>query len=459
MRSCLINLSKARYLCWKVPKNAHILHICAAFESLSVLLAGLIRISKTESIKRHICGHRTVCLSLAGALIIVMLAWIQTAAARGGDGPVLTRAEQRVVHEAQQAMAAKRYSEAQNSLSAYIEQCKGKVHYLVEFSLGNAWMLDGQPGRALPYYQMAADRYASDPAVWQNLGKTYYELARFGEAGDCLAKAHALIPSPSPTLAYQAAVAYIQANRSAEACPLLERIVTAADGGSDPAWLEALLKVYLDLGQKDKALDLARGLVRRQGRDPRLWQVLANLYIESKAYDKAAAAMAIKLSLTEASREEIEQLGDLYRMAGVPLKAARQYEKLLADKVRPKEVAKVASAYLAARRVDAAIDVLERGVDRHPTFRLWWLLASAFYDRENFARALEAFEQCNRSNPKHPRAYLMKGYCALRLDRLPDAEAAFTQAARFPRQRTEAEQRIKEIRQHRFSVSMRDSTP
>ena len=411
-------------------------------------------------ILNHIFGHRSVCLRLAGALILVMLACLPAAAAKSDDGPALSRAEQRVVHKAQQAIAAKRYAEARNDLSAYIKKSGGKVHYLVEFSLGNAWMLDGKPEHALPHYQAAVTQHTSDAALWQNLGKACFDLGRFGEAADSLAKAHALTLPPSKTLAYQTAVAYIQARQPENARPLLEQIMDPADGDPDPAWLQALLKVYLDLGQKDRALDLARTLVQGKGQDPRLWKVLAHLYIQAKAYDKAAAAMQVRASLAKASREEIILLGDLYRMAGVPLKAARQYEQLLADMIRPKDVAKVASAYLAARRVDAAIDVLERGVDQHPTFRLWWLLAGAYYEREDFEKALAAFEQCNRSNPTHGRAFLMKGYCALQLDQLAAAEAAFTQAARFTGQQAEAEQRLEELGRYRLAnaTSIKDAS-
>ncbi len=404
--------------------------------------------------------HRPVCLPLMGALMIVMI--VRGHAVAGADdaeGLKLTRAEQKIVHEAQQDMAAKRYAEARKKLSAYIRQSDGKVHYLVEFSLGNALMLGNQSEQALPHYRAAAKLNASDVAVWQNLGKACYELARFSEAGDALLKAHDLATPPALTLAYQAAVAYLQAQRPADARPLLERIVTKGDGPPDPAWLEALLKVYLDLDQKDKALDLTHKLVSEKGQDPRLWQMLTHLYIERKAYDKAAAAMEIKASLAEPSRKETEQLGDLYRMAGVPLKAARQYEKLLGDEIRPKDVEKTASAYLAARCVDIAIDVLKRGVDRHPMPRLWWMLAGAFYEREDFDKALKAFEQCTHGNLRHGESHLMMGYCALRLDRLPIAEEAFTQAAHFPRQRAEAEQRLKELGRHRLSISIQDSTP
>lgn len=406
----------------------------------------------------HKIGYHFVCLSLVGTLMIVLAVWLPDAAAGDAVGPALTRAEQTVVHEAQQAMAAKQYATAQKQLANYIDRSGGKVHYLVEFSLGNAWMLDGKPDRALAHYQAAAKGHGADAALWQNLGKAYYELTRFGKAADCLAKAYALTAPPPPSLAYQAAVAYLQAERPADARPLLEGIVAKANGSPDPAWLEALLKAHLDLGQTDKALELTRGLVREKGQDPRLWQVLTHLYINVKAYDKAAAAMEIRASLAEASREEIEQLGDLYRMAGVPLKAARQYKKLLTQSGRPKDFEKVASAYLAARRSDAAIDVLKRGVGCHPTSRLWWLLAGAYYEQENFEKAMAAFEQCTQGDAAHARAYLMMGYCALRLDRLPAAQAAFTQAARFPRQRTEAEKRLGELDRHRVSNSMDDPT-
>ncbi|BBO85461.1 hypothetical protein DSCO28_60270 [Desulfosarcina ovata subsp. sediminis] len=408
--------------------------------------------------KRHPRGHRFICSALIGVLAMLLFSWLP-AAAGDGDGQTLSRTEQQLIHEAQQAMAAQQYATAQKQLAGYIDQGGGKGHYLVEFSLGNAWMLDGHPDRALPYYRAAIEKHGTDVAVWQNLGKAYYELARFGEAGDCLAKCDALTRPPSSPLAYQAAVAYIQAKRPADARPLLERIVADTGGNPDPAWLEALLKVYLDLSQKDKAVGLARRMIRRQGQNPRLWQVLTHLYIDCKAYDKAAAAMEIKASLAEASHKEIEQLGDLYRMAGVPFKAARQYEKLLTQTARPKDVEKVASAYLAARRVDTAIDVLERGINRHASPRLWWLLAGAHYEREDFDKALGAFEQCVHNDFRHGKAYLMVGYCALRLDRLAVAQTAFTQAARFPRQCAEAEQRLKELGQHRLSISMRGSSP
>jgi tetratricopeptide (TPR) repeat protein len=403
-------------------------------------------------------GRRSACLFLIGALTIMSVAWVP-AAATGGDGPKLSRAEQSIIHKAQQAMAAKAYAEAQEQLSDYIEQNDGKVHYLVEFSMGNAWMLDGQPGRALAHYQAAVNRFGEDAAIWQNLGKAYYELNRFSEAADSLAKACTLTAPPQPALAYQAAVAYLQAQRPADARPLLEGIVGQAGDSPEPAWLEALLKVYLDLGQAEKALALTRTLVREKGQDPRMWQVLTHLYINAKAYDKAAAALEIKAALAEASPEEIEQLGDLYRMAGVPIKAARQYEKILAHSVRPKDVEKVASAYLAARRSDAAIGVLKRGVGRQPTARLWWMLAGVYYEQEDFEQAMAAFEQCTRSDPDHARAYLMTGYCALQLERLPAAQAAFTQAARFPSQHAEARQRLKELGRYRQSISLNKSIP
>ncbi len=392
------------------------------------------------------------------ALIIATTIFFPVTAIGNGRAPDLTRDEQQVVHEAQRAMAAKNYAQARKKLSEYIEKTQGKIHYLVNFTLGNAWILDNKPEKALPFYLAAADGHSSDAAVWQNLGKAYHDLGRLREAGDSLAKAYALAVPHAPVIAYQAASAYIEARRPADALPLLERIVKRS-ATPQSEWLEALLKVYMDVGKKRKALDLTRKIVSSKGDSARMWQLLTHLYIDRKDYAKAAAAMEIQLSLFTASPEQIEQLGDLYQMAGVPLKAARQYEKLLARALHPQKVEKTASAYLDARKADAAIDVLKKGIAHRATPFMWWLLASAYYDLEKFDEAMEAFERCICSDPKNGEAHLMMGYCALRLERFAKAQSAFTQAAGFAKQREEANQRLNELERYHLSSTSSPEPP
>jgi tetratricopeptide (TPR) repeat protein len=339
-------------------------------------------------------------------------------------------------------MEKKEYARAREILTAYIEQPSGQVHYLIYFTLGNVLSLEGNAAGALERYRAAANLYPDNAVIWQNMGKACYDLENYVEAGDCLARAHTLKGPESPALAYQAAVAYIQADKPNAARPLLEALVNRPSGTPEPEWLNALLKVYLDLKKPEKALSLTRRLLRRTGDDPRLWQILSRLYIDRGEYKNAAAAMEIYTSLVPPDPDRVRMLGDLYRLAETPLKAARQYEKLLAPGASPKDYERTATAYFAARRTDLAIDVLLRGLEEQPSAAMWGQLAGLYYDKGDFKPAREAFEKSALADPKNARAHLMTGYCALQLDHLTEARNAFERAARFPKQQAEAEKMI-----------------
>ena len=379
-------------------------------------------------------------LAVAVVLVAVWICSLPATAcgAEKKEARPLTRAEQQALYQAQQAIGKKEYAQARKILSTCIKEPSEQVHYLVYFTLGNILAMEGNAADALKHYRTAASLHSGDAVVWQNMGKACYDLERYAEAGDCLAQAHGLKKPESPILAYQAAVAYILADKPAVALPLLEALANRPAGTPEPEWINALLKVYLDLKQPEKALALTHRLLRQAGDDPRLWQILSRLYIDRSEYESAAAAMEIYVSLAPADPDRVRMLGDLYSLAKIPLKAARQYEKSLSANASPKDYEKTAAAYIAAHRTDLAIDVLMRGIKNQPTASLWSQLAGAYYEKGNFEPAWQAFEKSARANPENARAHMMAGYCALRLDRLPSARNAFERAARFPRQHAEA---------------------
>ena len=390
-------------------------------------------------------------------LIIAILLWLPTTlwAKEASSELRPTRTEQKVLHQAQTALSEKAYDKAKSVLEAHMSTHPDGGHYLVAFTLGNVLSLSGDPAAALPHYKAAAEGAPEDAAIWQNMGKAYYDLERFEEAGDSLSRAHALTDPAEPNLAYQAAVAYILGEKPAAARPLLEAITTGDPQPPKAEWFEALLRVYVDLKMYKQALVLARRLIEQEGDSPRLWQALTHLYIEQRAYQEAAAAMEIYLGLAPGNREAIRQLGDIYHMAGIPLQAARRYETLLTDDAAPSLYERTATAYMAAHRTDEAAAALRRGLDRRPTARMWWLSATIHYENEAFVEAYEAFEKSVRIDPKNTRAYLMMGYCALQDDRLGDARAAFQKAARSPKLRSEANRMIEQIDCYEKAVSER----
>jgi tetratricopeptide (TPR) repeat protein len=358
----------------------------------------------------------------------------------------LTTDEQRVLYGAQEAVKIKDYATAEKLLSSFIKQQSGTVHYRVEFALGNTLAMAGKTEAALHHYRAATDLYPADAAVWQNMGKVCYELEKYKSAGNSLVRAYELMTPKSPRLSYQAAVAYMLAGKSKIARPLLERLVSGDKAVSKPVWVEALLKVYLDLGHKKKALKLVRGLLKKEGDQPKLWRILTRLYADRGDYKNAAAALSVYSSLTSVSQKEIKLLGDLYQMAHVPLKAARQYEKIIAKGgTKPVDYEKTASAYMAAHYTEKAMGVLTRGLNHQPTSTMWQMLGSIHYEKEAYQKAYEAFKKCAQIDLKNAVAHLMMGYCALQLDKMPTAKDAFIQATRFPGQRKEAERMLQEI--------------
>jgi tetratricopeptide (TPR) repeat protein len=390
------------------------------------------------------CDAVAVAAGLLGLLLMVNPVSIQTCHA-GPEPPSLTAGEQRTLFQAQQAISAKDYAAAETILTGHLKSNSGAAQYLLFFSLGNALAMSGKNAEALEEYRNAVRSYPGDAAVWQNMGKIYYELQQYARAGESLARAYALSTPPSSSTGYQAAVAYILAGRPESARPILEGLSTEDPGVSRSDWVEALLKVYLDLGQRGKALVFVRQQLPYLGNAAKLWQLMARLYIDNGEYGNAAAALEVKLSLQPGDREDRRLLGDLYLMAKVPLKAARQYESMLGDNASPGDYEKAASAYLAAHRPDKAAEVLRRGIQHCATSRLWWLLASVCYETEDFEQAIQACTKSSELDPRNADADLMMGYCALQLDRPQDARAAFVNAARNPRQRTEAQKRIQEI--------------
>lgn len=393
------------------------------------------------------CLHRPLTGLLCALAVVLTLLSVDTAPAAAQSKPEsLKPSEHTVVYQARKAIDKKQYGAARKMLAAYVAKQTGKVHYLVHFTLANALTMEGDALAAIEHYRAAVLRYPDDAAVWQNMAKAYYDLEQYAAAGRSLVNAHALQKPPSASTAYQAAVAFILAKKPDLARPILEALVAGAPTTPEPEWLEALLKVYLDLDMGSKALDLTHGLLRKAGDRPQYWQVLARLHMDREAYPEAAAAMEIYMSLTPPELKKMRLLGDLYRMAQVPLKAAEQYEKVLGQAPNASDYEKAASAYIAAHRPEKAIDVLQAGTRHQATSRLLMMLAGIYYEKGLFEKAYQVLEQCLRSDPQNAAARLMMGYCALQLNRLKDAEAAFAQAARHPRQRAEANRMLAAIK-------------
>ncbi|MEA1899728.1 MAG: tetratricopeptide repeat protein [Thermodesulfobacteriota bacterium] len=381
---------------------------------------------------------------LLSALSFQLIALLSSSALAESEAPKLTVAVQKVVYDAQQLMEKKDYLKAQGCLKEFIEKHPEKPHYLVEFTLANCLTMFGRDKDALLHYRVAANLYPAFAAAWQNMGKIYFDLKQYDEAGDCLLNAYELSEKNDSSLLYYAAVSYIMAEKGEKALPHLEYLSSGEAGDPKREWLEALLKVYMDLKLKKKAFAFVRRLIDENGDDPRWWKILAQLHLQQSDYKPAVAALTVHSYLTPLKKQDIVLLGDLTNAIGVPLRAAAYYEKALSLENNVGDYEKLASAYIGAHRPAKAIKVLDRALEKKPTSGLWFMMGHVLYEKEDFDKAYDAFGHSVKHDPKMGQAYLMMGYCALQTDRNDAAASAFQKACRFPRQEKTARELLRQ---------------
>lgn len=346
---------------------------------------------------------------LLSALSFQILAAIFCQARAESEAPRLTPVVQKVVYEARQLMEKKEYLKAKEYLENFIEENPQQRHYLVEFTLGNVLAMTGKNKEALLHYRDAVNLYPAFAAAWQNMGKLYFDLKQYDEAGDCFLQGHELNAEKDPDLLYYAAISYI-------------------------------------MGENEKkAFNMVQGLLNKNQNDPRWWKLLAKFHLEQNDYKNGLVALTVQSYLTAPDLQDYMLLADLSSAVGVPSKAAEYYQKALILENSPVNYEKLASAYIAAHKPRKAQEVLSRALEKKPTSKLWFMMGQVLYEDEEFDKAYKAFNQSVQADPKGGEAHLMMGYCALQMDRNDAARTAFQKAARFPKACEAAQQWLKQI--------------
>ena len=138
-------------------------------------------------------------------------------------------------------------------------------------------------------------------------------------------------------------------------------------------------------------------------------------------------------------------IGDICSAIGIPLMAAKYYERALSISGRPDDYKKLASAYIASHKPEKSIDTLSRALKNKPTSRLWLMMGHVFYEEEKYDRAYDAFHKSTRLDPKDGLSHLMMGYCALHIYKNETARRAFQKATHFSKQKKMAKKMLRQL--------------
>lgn len=385
------------------------------------------------------------------------------------------------------------YDEAAEILVAFRNKQKDEDdlvynHPQVVFALGNCFALTDRFQQARKLYREVVKRNPDHLTGWQNLATTEYELENYTDASKAFLRSYQLtlqLEKVEPKYLYYCAITLLMAeqygsclekfdqlitrhpeamtlewkenlvhallhdNKAIRALPYIIELTEGYSGKKQQRWQEILLQQYMTLDLYKKALVFADKLTRKHPTTPAWWKGLVHIHLHKGNYNKALAAMTIYSYLTEMSREEHKLLADLFLQQSIPRKAIAGYELNLKDEKEEKEeetIFALVRAYRAVDQNELALQKLDANKAHVASYKLFMERGEILYSIKKYPEAATAFSKAaNHGGKVKGRALLMAGYCYWQLEQLKKASAAFLEAAKSKRYRSEAKKALKQL--------------
>ncbi len=353
-----------------------------------------------------------------------------------GDLPADSRL---ALFEAQTLRDEGNAGEAASLLAGFIEQNPDSDHYLVRFHSAVSHALAGDTERALEDYRLTTELEPRYAQAWISLGELAYNLGRYELAASALATGYEKSEIKQPSVLFYTAASLVMSERSIEAVPILEELVSGAHGDATLEWHRALVMAYLETGELEKGSAALDTMLKRFGGEPESWDVAFQYHVRADDYEEAAVALMVSDYLEPLTRQQRMQLGDIFLAIGVPALAGETYVEAVGDSATTDELERLASAHLAAYQFAEAEAALGRAIEQDPTARLWSLLGDLHFMRSDYGPAYDAYASAAEADSTFSRSFLMMGYCAIQLERPDDAMASLRVAQTFPDQADKAE--------------------
>lgn len=391
---------------------------------------------------------------LWAALMIAAAGWLAVPASASEPDPQLLAEQNRLESGNDLSSRARRAlfrardrqdeganEEAATIITNWLAGDPGREHHLLRFNQAASYFSLDRPADALTSLEKAVDLSPRFARAWVRLGEAAYELEEYARAGEAFGQAYDLSPEHQPEILYYAGVSLLSGGQPGLALDQLARLIDhhAEVAGLD--WYQALLAAAVDAAQPDRAVSYLDRLLLAEPDNPDAWVLAYRFHAGQTAYEAAAIHLTVADHLRALDRSELVQLGDLYAVIGVPLQAARYYERAYTADSEPKpaEYRKLASAWLAAHELTSARSTLQVALAARPTTVLWALQGDVEYVAQDFRAALTAFSKSTELDPDYGRGYLMMGYCALELGEEESARQHLSRAAEFPDQAAAAQ--------------------
>jgi len=288
------------------------------------------------------------------------------------------------------------------------------------------FLKEGMPQKALPILQQLAKTPNPNPHWLIALASTLERLDRPEEALKAMGKVDPGSPSLSAKMRLQMAVFWLHHDHPKRAFQLLQTL--AKDPHASKTCLMAQIEAMVRMGKPQGANKPLERLLSRYPQDERIWRLAAWSAIEQNDYGKAAAALEVAVRLSPPKSGDWKRLGNLYRLAGVPKKAAEAYVKEFGKTPTADNLDLLAATYQEAHQMDKALAAADRAAKLAPSAKRFSRLGRLYMAQEDCAKGMEAFQKAVKLDDRDGVNSLRVGYAACKLDRLSSAKAAFQSA-------------------------------
>jgi len=398
-----------------------------------------------------------------------------------------------VMNKAEHLLAAGKIQESITLLKAFQSKrenvstakadSRGYTHYLVDFILGNSYLMLEDPAAALRHYQLVAGRQPDFVQARFNLARALYDLDRAAEAGQAFVAAYEISGSQDTDALYYGAVCFMRAEDYPRALTIFERLMENSprelplewrstlarlylvmempgralahvkfladqpDGRRQKEWRETLIYLYLQLDMRNKGLACAATFTRDDPLDPDWWKIHAWLLLGQQDFRRALTSLTAFSYLQPLSEDERVLLADVNLMTGVPIEAIRYYEQQLALEKDAGLIKKTARSYLRLYDEQQALAWVERGLEASPADKDLLRMKGYFlYEADRLDEAAAVYTRLAEILPQSGDIWLMRGYIAWRQNDFKAAREAFSRAGDGGRYADQARKALAQLR-------------
>ena len=241
----------------------------------------------------------------------------------------------------------------------------------------------------------------------------------------------------------------------------VEQAINSTNKPND-SWFQVYYQVLFEQKKYAKALRVLHGLLDRDPDEPRYWRMLANHHMRVEEAKKALSAMAIAYNAN--MFEDIadkKRVASLYGYVEIPEKSARLTEQWISEGLIEEDaetLRRLGDLWLLSRNRDKAKGYLKRAANADKNPKTFELLASLYFEDEQWRAAYETFLQAlehQGARDKNgdriviedpPRIYLLAGISAFRAGGMKQqARSALTKAMDDPDLRSQARSVLKKV--------------